>query len=170
MADFSDTIYQEYRTHLFKYHKAMEIIKTHEVTKKEIEKLKTYNLTLKNHLKNITMDKKAADLVAKQEIRILREELKKMMKKTKNMKSFISESDSDSSNDPPSNLVKTETLTPKAEPLDDSQKAKPRKRKIKETISQSEMTSSVQYMQQKKKAQRRFHQKNAFKKEHQLYR
>ena len=87
LPELSDTIYDEYRTYLFKYHEGLERLKELETIKTENEKLKTDNLTLKRQLREMEMDKKAAHFAAQTESRMLREELRKMMKKPRAKKS-----------------------------------------------------------------------------------
>jgi DNA gyrase/topoisomerase IV subunit B len=121
LPELSDHIYEQYRTYLFKYNKALEIIKAQEIIESENEKLKIENLTLKLQLREIKIEKTAADFTAQTKMRMMREELEKMMKKTMNRKLLTSSElrklDSDKTINRTSDWV-------------NSQKARTRKRKL----------------------------------------
>ena len=79
LSELSEHIYEEYRTYLFKYNKALEILIAKERIQSENEKLKIENLTLKLQLREIKIEKTAAET----KIEMMKEELEEMMKKIK---------------------------------------------------------------------------------------
>jgi hypothetical protein len=158
LSELSDHIYEEYRTYLFKYNKALEILIAKERIQSENEKLKIENLTLKLQLREIKIEKTAADFTAQTKMRMMREELGKMMKKTMNRKLLISSElrklDSDNTINRTSNWV-------------NSQKARTRKRKLGlnvkgriETISESGMTNLVRLVAKQKRPAKIMHLEN----------
>ena len=79
LPELSDHIYEQYRTYLFKYNKALETLKAQEKIKSENKKLKNENLTLKVQLREIKIEKTAAET----KIKMMKEEFEEMMKKNK---------------------------------------------------------------------------------------
>ena len=121
LSELSEHIYEEYLIYLFIYQTALGTLKAQKRIKSENEKLKNENLTLKLQLREIKIEKTAADFTAQTKMRMMREELGKMMKKTMNRKLLISSElrklDSDKTINRTSDWV-------------NSQKARTRKRKL----------------------------------------